>query len=578
MSLFGDFGAMMAGVSGGSATLTIASGKVASDLTNFPLYINLADMPARFWTTSNRGKDLRANVGGTQVPLDMVWLDPLNKTGAAFVKVPTVSTGSTTTVNLTWDGSSDRLANSDTYGRNNVWSAYESVFLLGETCGDDRTGKAQANINGDPDLFEMIDSSGAVDLDSHQGVCWDGTYYYTTDTNAIYKWDASWSLVDSNTDPIGDAAIGGSPTVSHCGDLDVHNGLLYIPMECWPASGGLYNAHIGVFDASTLNFVTAYDIHAQAHEAASIAYCEKDGLLYIVDYDGNHSTIYKYSIAGSYIGTLTTSIAITERQGITWWRDNFWISQDTNDETSRVSYSGTVTVGNAVNSSGGIGFGGGVTGGSYEGIGHRDDALLQVKDTGTVETVEAWRPRAQTLCAGGGIDKSGASGEGVTATGRASFTTLTLGVTVAYDAKAQNRCAISYIRAATAASSNRRAVVGYRDASATLGIWDLNNSWLNASPTINPTVGTYYRLHGVWQSTTSRKLYVNGAQAATQSGITAVPSDLDAIYIGFEDTDYAEATDGRLGFAYLIGSALSANWLAAEYSNINAPGSFYSIA
>jgi hypothetical protein len=58
----------------------------------------------------------------------------------------------------------------------------------------------------------------------------------------------------------------------------------------------------------------------------------------------------------------------------------------------------------------------------------------------------------------------------------------------------------------------------------------------------------------------------------------AVPSDLDAIFIGLEDTDYADATDGRLGFAYLRGSALSADWRAAEYSNLNAPASFYSIA
>ena len=32
---------------------------------------------------------------------------------------------------------------------------------------------------------------------------------------------------------------------------------------------------------------------------------------------------------------------------------------------------------------------------------------------------------------------------------------------------------------------------------------------------------------------------------------------------------------GKLGFVYLRASELSADWIAAEYSNLSAPGSFY---
>jgi len=34
---------------------------------------------------------------------------------------------------------------------------------------------------------------------------------------------------------------------------------------------------------------------------------------------------------------------------------------------------------------------------------------------------------------------------------------------------------------------------------------------------------------------------------------------------------------GTIGFTYLRMSALSDDWIAAEYSNLNAPGSFYTI-
>ncbi|HET7255622.1 MAG TPA: LamG-like jellyroll fold domain-containing protein [Xanthobacteraceae bacterium] len=561
-----------------TATLTVPSGKVASNLTNYPLYIDLDDMPSQFWANTNKGKDLRASVSGTQIPVDVVWCSTAEGKGAAFVKVPTLFAASATAITLYGNGTDDRAADASAYGRNAVWSDYESVFLFGITAGDDRTGKTQASIVGDPDLFEKIETSTS-DVDSHQGVCWDGTHYYTADTNAIYKWNSSWALVASNTNPIGSAGISGSPAINHCGDLDVYNGLLYVPMECWPASGGLYNGHIGVFRASDLSFVQSFDIHAQAHESASIAYCPVDGLLYVCDFDANTDKLWKYNPStGAYVGQLTMDHTISQPQGLTWWQDYFWISQDANDETIRVSYAGVTTVGNLPGGSGGIGFGQGV-GDNYEGIGHRDDALLQLFDpsAGSVQRVEAWRPYRLGKSAQGGFNITSAGGTIETGS-RSSYQTYTMAVTLNIGAKAQNRCALSYVNSAALASANTRQVIAYRNSTTTLAIWDVNNSWLECSPALNPAIGTNYRVHAVYQGTTARRIYVDGTQRNSQSGITAVPSTLNKLLIGGEDADYAELWQGQLGFAYLRPSVLSADWIAGEHSNLNAPSSFYSIA
>jgi hypothetical protein len=562
------------------ASFTIPSGTVASNLTNFPVMVRLDDMPAGFWThVKADGGDIRVKTtAAALVPMDLVRFDPDAEDGVLFFLAASVLAASDNEWEIHYgDPANDLLPNDDANGREAVWAAYEAVFTLGESGGDDRTGNgAMAQIHGDPDLFVRDPGETSPDIDSHQGVCWDGTHYYTVDTNDLYKWDASWNLVDSNTDPVGDAAIGGSPTVNHCGDPEVHDGRLYIPIDRYPNSGGLYNSHIAVFDPSDLSFIEAFDISAQAHEASSIAYCPVDGLLYITDYDGNNSTIYKYDpLDGSYEGTLTTDKAIPQRQGITWWRGFFWVSQDANDETLRVSYTGEVSTGNLSGGSGGV-FGYTTTG-NYEGIGHTNDALLQLIDAATPgpENVQTWRPRDDALCAGGGALAESAT-PFLKATGRSSLATYTLACSAAVASVGANRTAVSYWREA-AGVTNTRQVIAYRHANLTLALWDVNNSWLDASPAIPPTLNQSYRMHAVYNGTTGRTFYVNGAQAATQAGITAVPSTLDTIRMFNEDDTLGEQWLGTLGFVYLYPGVLSAAWIAAEYENLNTPATFYTV-
>lgn len=578
--------------SGGSgtfkATVTIASGTVGSTLTDFPVMVRLDDMPAGFWTHCRPdGGDIRVKTtGGTFVPMDLVRFDYESNDGVLFFLASSVASGSDSSWDIHYgDDTLNLLDEDDTDGMNAVWAAYEAVFLFGPSAGVDRTGGNMADFDGQSGdgakgtsrVFTKTETS-STDLDSHNGICWDGTNYYTTDDNAIYKWDSSWTLVTSNTDPIGDAAIGGTPTIDHCGDLDVFDGKLYIPMEAYPAVGGLYNAHIGVFDASDLSFIEAFDITAQAHEASSIAYCSKDGLLYITDYDGNTTSVFKYDPAdGSYIGTLTADTAITKRQGITWFQGAFYISSSETASAGGVylmSYAGAVSTGRVGYERATITV--------YEGIGHRDGDLLQLIDPGTTERVERWTAKDEDLSAGGGItadvfgDALGTHGSWAVSNGRTSYTTYTLAASLSMTSKGQNRTAVSYWDE-SAGTTNTRQVIAFRLATPSLAIWDANNSWLEPSPAIDPTLDTFYRVHAVYQGTTSRRIYVNGAVKNTQNTITAVPSALDTLRIMSEDTSNAELWSGKVGFVYLYPGVLSADWIAAEYDMLNAPGTFCAV-
>lgn len=547
--------------------ITVPAASVGATLTGFPVYLDLSTLPAGFWSglAHDDGRDIRVKDGsGNDLPFDLVWIDRVAQTGSLFTKV-TLSSASDTTIYVHFgDAGLSAPAPSDPNGRHAVWTDFEAVFLFGETLVSDRTGGPDATIGGVPDFFDLVETS-STDLNSHQGVCFDGTHYYTTDTNAIHKWDTGWNLIASNTNPIAATGLSGALGLNHCGDPDVKDGRLYVPIERWPLSGGQYNAHIAVFDPSDLSFIEAFDISTANHEAASVAYCDDDDLLYVVDFDGNDSTIYKYDPTdGSARGTLTTSRAITSRQGITWWKGYFWISGDSsNGATYRVATDGTVL--------GPVGLGEAAA--AYEGIGHTDEELLQLKDAGVVERVEVFRFRHSVNA---GVRSRGSSGTFVMGSGRQSFQTYTLACTAAIANKSSNRVAVSYWDE-SAGIVNTRQVIAYRFATGTLALWDANNTWLEPSPAVDPTLDQAYRIHAVYNGTTSRSIYIDGTLRNTQTNITAVPSALDTIRVLSEDASNVELWQGTVGYVYLYPGVLSDEWIAAEYANLNDPASFYSV-
>lgn len=130
------------------ASLTIPAGKVTANLVNFPLYIDLSLLPPSFWSNVRAdGGDIRADVGGVQIPVDVAAINTGAHTGAVFVKVPTVFTGSDTVVTLTGDSVSPAPAPASINGRDAVWADY-IVFYWAAGGLINRKGGAAATVDG----------------------------------------------------------------------------------------------------------------------------------------------------------------------------------------------------------------------------------------------------------------------------------------------------------------------------------------------------------------------------------------------------------------------------------------------
>jgi uncharacterized delta-60 repeat protein len=108
--------------------ITIDADQISSDLTDFPVYVNLANMPASFWTyVKNGGGDIRITKadGTTEVPREVVSCNTSTNAGELHFKYPgTLSSSTDTDVYIYYgnSGASD-YADTATYGANNVWDS-----------------------------------------------------------------------------------------------------------------------------------------------------------------------------------------------------------------------------------------------------------------------------------------------------------------------------------------------------------------------------------------------------------------------------------------------------------------------
>jgi len=116
--------------------VTIDNTKVDATLTDYPLYVDLSDMPANFWSTvAAGGGDIRVYEadGITELAREVVYCDTATDTGELHIKVPSVSGTVDTVVKIDVDGIRSDYGVAATYGRNAVWSnGFQAVFHLQE--------------------------------------------------------------------------------------------------------------------------------------------------------------------------------------------------------------------------------------------------------------------------------------------------------------------------------------------------------------------------------------------------------------------------------------------------------------
>lgn len=139
--------------------ITVAAAQVASDLTNFPVFVDLSTLPSGFFSAARSdGGDIRVTLadGTTQVPREVVAIDTGAETGELHFLAPSLSSSVDTVFRLyVGNASATEPAVTDTYGRNAVWADYWQVYHgdgLTDSTGNGHTlsaiGNAAAGASG----------------------------------------------------------------------------------------------------------------------------------------------------------------------------------------------------------------------------------------------------------------------------------------------------------------------------------------------------------------------------------------------------------------------------------------------
>src|SRR3990167_5201660 len=114
--------------------ITVQNGKVDADVTDFPVYVNINNLPAGFHTNVNQtdARDIRVTKsdGTTELPREVVFYTAASDTGELHFKADSVANATDTDFYIYYGnaGASD-YAISDTYGANNVWDSNHKMVL-----------------------------------------------------------------------------------------------------------------------------------------------------------------------------------------------------------------------------------------------------------------------------------------------------------------------------------------------------------------------------------------------------------------------------------------------------------------
>jgi len=121
----------------GRVAITVDDAYVDEDLSNFPLFVDLADMSSSFWSSVNSDAgDIRVTLsdGTTEVPREVINASTTAETGELFFRATSISASADTVFYVYFGNSSaSDYSPSATYGSENVWTnGYDSVLHMHE--------------------------------------------------------------------------------------------------------------------------------------------------------------------------------------------------------------------------------------------------------------------------------------------------------------------------------------------------------------------------------------------------------------------------------------------------------------
>lgn len=542
-----------------TATATVPAGKVTSDLTNFVVRIKLSDMPSAWWThVATNGTNLRFRIPGetTYRPLDVVAVNPVTRTGDAYVRVNLSASAPTAlALDVTTKGV---LSPASGLRRELVWQDYLAVVMARYEPTVNRVDR-NLSVNKVGPWPAFVKSTEVVDPDNvHQGLAVNQANgeRILINTNLFVRYDQDWVELGRNTNPQGQAKAGGARSaITHMSDGCIVGNELFVGMDDY--SGTTFSV-VSVFDATTLAFKRSYDVTAinggALWQISSLCWTGTEFLSVNFNSIGanpNGVSIERYDTSFVHLGTITTSTSLLYKQGVTVMGGKIYISCDDDDCIYRCEMDGSAVTKvidqdyeNLVNA---------------EGLDHYGSDLLANLDS-SVGRIVQYSPisDAKGLAFGlpGGYLQTSATGA----------TTFTMGGTgIAFSGSGGNQGLLTY---GTPAGS--RETLGL-DGTTGVGTWNSSDAWLSQNTPV-ARMGSV-RLHTTRNNTVERKLYRDGVLVATDVG--AVAPNYSSFTIGTGNT--TSPWWGYTDRAYLRAGVLSADWLAAEVASWETPSSFYTV-
>jgi len=179
--------------------VTIDNTKVSADLTDYPVYIDLSDMPAAWRDVVTNGwGDIRCYKSDwtTELAREVVSCDTATNNWELHVKYSwTLSSSVDTDIKIVVDWISTEPAAWSTYGSEAVWSDYKAVYHMNEASGNiaDATGNGNTGTaNWNPTYSQSWIFWSAIDLD------WTWDYFEIATSPFLSSTFSIQALVKSN--------------------------------------------------------------------------------------------------------------------------------------------------------------------------------------------------------------------------------------------------------------------------------------------------------------------------------------------------------------------------------------------
>ncbi len=209
--------------------LTIDAANIDETLTDFPVYVDLADLGSEFWAgVQSDGRDIRvtSSDGVTEVPYEIVSINAVGEAGELYFKAPVISSSTDSTFFIYYDNEEAiSYLETDEFGSENVWTNnFEAVYHLSEDPSatapqmkDSTSNNRDLTSEGAMTSGDLVSGQlgGAIDFDGSNDALRNSTWDWLGNEVTVTYWNniLSGEVVEST--PFGFTDVGNVRLSAH---------------------------------------------------------------------------------------------------------------------------------------------------------------------------------------------------------------------------------------------------------------------------------------------------------------------------------------------------------------------------